>query len=180
MMKMSRILLVALSFAAVFMAHMLWDKYGQSSSPWRTLPSEQSPWLQYVDSGKIWLGLSYGLAAAFTVYCLTQLYQYRKRAVAGTVGGLTLVGFLYAAGCFLLGCCGSPMLAVYVGLFGSRFAGFAKPFVFGLTSVSVGIGYILITRKMAKAGTCCQPTPQCPVKTRSTFGLAAENNSPGH
>jgi hypothetical protein len=151
-MKISRVLLVALSFATVFLAHMLWDTQGQSSGPWRTLPSEQTPWSQYLASAKIWLGVSYGLAAAFAAYCLTQLYQYRKRAVAGAVGGLTLVGFLYAAGCFLLGCCGSPMLAVYVGLFGSRFAGFAKPLVFAITAVSVGIGYILVTRKMAKAG----------------------------
>ncbi len=154
-MKISQLLLVGVSFAAVFLAHILWDMCGQSSSPWRTLPSEQTPWSQYLASGKIWLGLSYGLAAAFAVYCLTRLYQYRKRAVAGAVGGLTLVGFLYAAGCFLLGCCGSPMLAVYAGLFGSRFAGFAKPLVFVITAVSVGIGYVLVTRKMAKAGTCC-------------------------
>jgi hypothetical protein len=35
------------------------------------------------------------------------------------IGGFSLTGFLVATGCFLVGCCGSPMLVVYLNLFGA-------------------------------------------------------------
>ena len=48
-------------------------------------------------------------------------------AAVGAFGGVSLVTLLAAAGCFLIGCCGSPMLAIYVSLFGSKAAGIGKP-----------------------------------------------------
>ena len=76
------------------------------------------------------LGISYALAGAFTIYAFLKFLNNRKKTgIAGMIGGLTLPGALYGGGCFLLGCCGSPMLAVYLGLFGSSFLGFTKPFI---------------------------------------------------
>ena len=105
----------------------------------------------------MWLGLSYATAGAFAVFCLTRLYQNRKRAVAGTAGGLALTGFLYAAGCFLLGCCGSPMLAVYLSLFGPQFLGVAGPLVFGLTLASVLVGLVCVMRRKDEGACGCEP-----------------------
>lgn len=39
------------------------------------------------------------------------------------------------AGCYMLGCCGSPMLAVYLSFLGAAFLPWAKPFVALLTTV---------------------------------------------
>src|SRR5208283_3790556 len=51
-----------------------------------------------------------------------------SQAHAGAAaGGLTLLGALMAGGCFLIGCCGSPMLAVYLSLFGAKALGLGKP-----------------------------------------------------
>jgi len=69
------------------------------------------------------------------------------------VGGVTLTGILYVGGCFLLGCCGSPMLTVYLSLFGSSFLGITKPLVATITTVSVVIGYFWIEKK---SKSCCE------------------------
>ena len=58
-----------------------------------------------------------------------------------------LTGILYIGGCFLLGCCGSPMLAVYLSLFGSSFLGFTKPLVATITTVSVINNWTFLDRK---------------------------------
>ena len=141
--------LPVLAFAAVLGIHYSWFQHNQGSSPWLTLTpdgAEAQP-AGYVSSGSVWLGLSYGVAASFVAFSLARLIEFRRRGVAGAVGGLTLTGILYATGCFLLGCCGSPMLAVYVGLFGPRFLGFTGPIVFGFTVLSVAIGFVWVTRK---------------------------------
>jgi hypothetical protein len=53
------------------------------------------------------------------------------------LGGLTLTGFLAVAGCFLVGCCGSPMLVVYLNLFGAGFLPLAKPLVAVVTTLAI-------------------------------------------
>lgn len=63
------------------------------------------------------------------------------------IGGVTLSGVLAVAGCFLLGCCGSPMLAVYLSLFGAAFLPFAKPLVAGLTAASLVAGWWWMKRR---------------------------------
>ena len=72
---------------------------------------------------------------------------------------MTLVGVLYGAGCFLIGCCGSPMLAVYLSLFGATVLGFLKPLVAIVTTLSVAASAIVIVRR-ARTSSCptCQRT----------------------
>jgi len=49
------------------------------------------------------------------------LFRQERTVTAGAAGGgVTLLGALMAGGCFLIGCCGSPMLAVYLSLFGAK------------------------------------------------------------
>lgn len=106
----------------------------------------------YIGSGNWILGVSYALSAAFVAYAFLRLRSGQKAAgAAGMAGGITVAGVLYFAGCFLLGCCGSPMLVVYLNLFGASFLGFTKPLVLGLTIVSLALGYLWMERR-AKAG----------------------------
>jgi hypothetical protein len=72
--------------------------------------------------------LTYVLGAAFAVWALSRCISFSRgtAVAAGAAGSITLVGVLMAAGCFLIGCCGSPMLAIYLGLFGAKVLGLGK------------------------------------------------------
>ena len=99
------------------------------------------------------LGFSYALGAAFAVWAMVQFVHTRKAAMAaGAAGSVTLVGLLMAGGCFLLGCCGSPMLGVYLALFGAKFLGAGKPLMAAVTLLSVGCGYWCLSRRFARGG----------------------------
>lgn len=96
------------------------------------------------------IGFSYALGAAFSVWALGQYVSSRQMAMAaGAAGSITLVGVLMAAGCFLIGCCGSPMIGVYLGLFGAKALGIGKPLMAAVTVLSVGWGYWYLRRKSA-------------------------------
>jgi len=107
------------------------------------------------------MGLSYGLALGFTAYAAMRSLRTPRQGVAGVIGGLSLTGFLAAAGCFLLGCCGSPMLTIYIALFGSTLAGFKDVVVLLLTAVSVGFGLFWLHRCRPAGGACCAPGCGC-------------------
>ena len=98
------------------------------------------------------IGFSYALGASFGAWRLLVGFLLVKKdspQVGAAVGGITLVGVLMAGGCFLIGCCGSPMLAVYVTLFGSRALGVGKPLTALVTLVSVDCGYWCLSRRLA-------------------------------
>lgn len=142
-------------FAGVFIlqaAYSIW-KDAQISKQWAQVEDTNLLSL-YLARQDYFLGFSYALAGAFTVYAFLRFLEGRKRGATGVLGGVTLTGLLYLGGCFLLGCCGSPMLAVYLGLFGSSFLGFAKPLVLMITTASVSIGYLWLEKKTSKS--CCQ------------------------
>lgn len=144
---------------AVHAAYAVWRAH-RVAALW-SAPDRPNALSLYLENGDVLLGLSYGLAGAFTAYALAGKVGGRKGGAAGAAGGVTLAGFLYFAGCFLTGCCGSPLLGVYAGLFGSRFLGAAKPLVFGLTAVSVALGWWCLERQARKKegpggeGGCC-------------------------
>lgn len=106
------------------------------------------------------LGFSYVLGAAFAAWATVRFARTRQATMAaGAAGSITLVGVLMAAGCFLLGCCGSPMLGVYLALFGARFLGAGKPIMALVTLLSVGCGYWCLSRRFARGGCaddCCK------------------------
>ena len=141
-------------FILIFLVHAMYSiwKTSQISRQWIQLESLSLLSL-YFKQQDFLLGFSYALALAFTTYALLKFLQNRREGVAGLVGGVTLTGILYIGGCFLLGCCGSPMLAVYLGLFGSSFFGFTKPLIAIITTLSVVIGYFWIEKKDKK---CCE------------------------
>lgn len=141
---MKRLLYPALAFVSVFLLHgayFLW-----SAARWVSIDNA-SPLASYIDQQDYFMGLSYGLAAAFTVYSFVQFSGGQRGGLRGAIGGITMTGVLYFGGCFLLGCCGSPMLAVYLSLFGSSYAGFTKPIVLVVTVVSIGLSWLWMQRK---------------------------------
>lgn len=138
-------------FVAVFGTHLGWHAVFPESDTgqWVSLAAgAQNPWWgQYIDAQNYFIGYSYALSLAFAAvamgrYRRERLCQARNMA-AGTV---TLSGIFAVTGCYLLGCCGSPMLAVYIGLFGASYLPFAKPLVAVLTSVFIITGWWWMNR----------------------------------
>ena len=144
------------SFVAVFVLHAIYSIWEgmRISNQWVQIEGI-TPLLLYLDRQDYLLGVSYAMAAAFTVYAFLKFLESRRSGISGVIGGITLTGILYWGGCFLLGCCGSPMLAVYLGVFGSSFLGFTKPLVLILTVTSVGIGYFWMETKTKTSKGCC-------------------------
>ncbi|HEX3045736.1 MAG TPA: hypothetical protein VHY08_13345 [Bacillota bacterium] len=111
----------------------------------------------YFKQQEYFLGLSYGLAAGFTVFSIFKMFENQKKGVAGAIGGTALMAVIYWGSCFLIGCCGSPMLTVYLSLLGASFLGFTKSIIFVITIISVAISYYMLQRKSNCAcseGTC--------------------------
>ena len=134
----------------IFAAHVAWYVLFPvpNASGWaNVLPSWPESMQSYIACGAYWLGASYALSAAFTAFALLAFRENRRKAAAGAAGGLAAMGALYAAGCFAIGCCGSPMLPIYLGLLGGTVAGIGGPIMFGLTLLSVGIGFVILGKK---------------------------------
>lgn len=107
----------------------------------------------YFQAQDYYVGFSYALGAAFTAWALMQYFAVRQAALAaGAAGSVTLVGILMGAGCFMIGCCGSPMIGIYAGMFGAKALGVGKPLMALVTLLSVGFGYWYMSRRMAKIG----------------------------
>lgn len=151
-----KILYPLAAFIIVFVFHGIYSVWKASLflKQWAQI-EEISPLSLYFKRQDFFLGSSYALAGAFTIYALLKFLHHRRSGVAGVVGGVTLTGLLYVGGCFLLGCCGSPMLVVYLTLFGSSFLGFTKPLILILTATSVVIGYIWMEKKTRASESCC-------------------------
>lgn len=115
----------------------------------------------YINEQDYYLGFSYAIGAAFASWAVRQFIRTRQAAMAtGAVGSVTFVGVLMAGGCFLVGCCGSPMLGVYLGLFGAKALGFGKPLMALVTVISVGWGYWYLSRRAA-GGLCADARCNC-------------------
>ncbi|MGO9121184.1 MAG: hypothetical protein ACLQPD_26690 [Desulfomonilaceae bacterium] len=140
-------------FIVVALVHFCWlnvfPEQNPAQSRWATvLPVEEPSWInRYVDGQNYWLGYSYALSLAFAAVAFRRYRE--KNSISGktfALGGITFSGFLAFAGCFMLGCCGSPMLAVYLSLFGAGFLPLAKPLIAVLTVIFVGTSWWWMSR----------------------------------
>lgn len=149
-----RISLLSAAFVVALLLHALYSILQSKRLAERWVEIDQMNYLRlYLERSEYLIGASYALAIGFSVYALLRFLESWRAGLAGLAGGITLTGVLYVAGCFLLGCCGSPMLTVYLTLFGSSFLGFTKPLTFGLTFASIVVGYIWMERKSVGANT---------------------------
>ncbi len=159
---LQRSLLPIAVFAAVMGLHYVWTGRSlEGACIDETLPNGQtvchelSGWSAYVESKSYWLGYSYGLSLAFAGVALRRYREQRLCADRNlAIGGVTLSGFLAVAGCFLVGCCGSPMLGVYLSLFSASFLPWAKPLVAGLTTVMIAASYWWMRNRSGKEKSC--------------------------
>jgi hypothetical protein len=160
-----KIVLSLTAFVVVLLLHASYSIAQGKKLAERWAGTNETNYLElYVERSEYLIGASYALAIGFSVYALLRFLDRRKTRFAGLVGGITLAGVLYVAGCFLLGCCGSPMLAVYLTLFGSSFLGFTKPLTFALTFASIVVGWIWIERKSVPSTDCCEGEEECKPK----------------
>jgi hypothetical protein len=157
-------LLGTAAFVAVFAGHVLCLRY-LTSAP-------QKGWADN------FVGFSYALSASFAVWATARFVYSRRRAAAvGAFGGVSLVTFLAAAGCFLIGCCGSPMLPIYVSLFGSKAAGIGKPLMAFISLISIGGGYLYV---VSRPECNCADSETCPFPEKSSAAGARQNRSTVH
>jgi hypothetical protein len=147
------VLAVFIAVLGIHIAYFAWAAT-QATSVW--VQPDDAAWpASYISNQDYMLGISYALACAFTVYAFLKLAERSEKGIVGTLGGVTLTGFLYFGGCFLTGCCGSPMLAVYLSVLGPSFLGFTKPIILLFTILSIGASYIWMERKAKSPCSCC-------------------------
>ncbi|MHC4447661.1 MAG: hypothetical protein ACYSXF_07785 [Planctomycetota bacterium] len=141
-------------FAAVVLVHFIWSGFFPERDPaqdrWLSVDSASPSWLHsYVEAQRYWLGYAYALPVAFAAAAWR---RYRELRLCGArnlaMGGVTLSGFLSVAGCFLVGCCGSPMLGVYLSLFGAAFLPFTKPLIATITTLFIVASYLWMRRRI--------------------------------
>jgi len=158
--------LPTMGFLAVFVLNVLWYKWFPEVAPeqsrWAAVTPDEGEWFRlYLETGGYWLSYSYALSSAFALYALSSFMKARRGAresgVEGKIaaGSMTFAGALALGGCFLVGCCGSPMLAVWISLFGAKFLPFAKPLVALVTSAMIGISWLWMVKRSAACRESC-------------------------
>ncbi|MDZ7311299.1 MAG: hypothetical protein ONB45_08465 [candidate division KSB1 bacterium] len=155
-------------FAAGLAAHFGFIAWRLQSTrmAWADMPALSLAGLfekYYADSEYI-IGLSVASSFAFAAFVLRRTFMQARMKLATVVGASSFSTFLAVFGCFLVGCCGSPMLAVYAAIFGATFAPLAKGLTLAVTLFSIGLGYGWIRRNEKKcASDCaCLPDPNKP------------------
>jgi hypothetical protein len=152
-----RVFLIILAPATVFLSHLIWNVTVPFSSAPGVLylapPLKERIWTHLAGDG-LWLGASYALAACFIIIALGRFRERRREALAGAAGGTMLAGGIYAFGCFMLGCCGSPLAIVWLSLLGGRYANLGGIFLFLLTLLSASAGLWMLNRNDNKKVSC--------------------------
>lgn len=140
-------------FAAVFALHALYIRHlaALPAPGWENtgiVDTRYFGFRSYLQAQDYFVSFSYALGAAFAIWAVSEFLRKRRAALAaGAVGSVTMVGILMASGCFFLGCCGSPMLGVYLSIFGAKALGVGKPLMALVTLLSTGFGYIYLTSR---------------------------------
>ena len=162
--RLREAILPAAVFLAVLAGHLGYRVIRPARDPaqdrWVSAPGDDRSGrlAGYVRAQEHWMGLSHGLSGAFVTWVLRRFLRDRQRVTrTAAAGGISLSGVLVAGGCFLTGCCGSPMLAVYLGLLGSWFLPLAKPLCAALTLVALTAGWWWVRRKCRPVGQPCEP-----------------------
>ena len=161
--------LMIMTFVSVFLFHALYLRHiaAEPSDGWADIGVSIGlfGFGPYFRAHDYFLGFSYALSAAFAAWGVAQFIISRRRAASiGAAGGVTFVSLLIAGGCFLIGCCGSPMLPIYVALFGANALGFTKPLIAAITLLFVSCAYWCLARRLKQSGcidSCCNDISQC-------------------
>lgn len=152
--------MITIGFCLTLLIHFFWVSRTLSpKTQWADIKAVSgnnlSGYAIYFQDGEYFFGLSYALAIAFTLFAFSRMKIDRKKGAAGFFGGITFSALLASFGCFLIGCCGSPMAVVYLSMFGSSYLKIAKPAIFIVTLLSVVYGYIKIKQNRDKFCKSC-------------------------
>lgn len=148
--KVKKIIIPLVTFVIVLMLHLLYSKLIESSCA-------GGAWFQkYIKEQEHFLGISYALSFAFMSFAFLKFKENRKAALKAALSSGLLAVLLWFL-CFLFGCCGSPMLVVYLNLIGLSKLKVPKLILLILTVVFIGIGYIWLSRKTPQG--CCSGKP---------------------
>ncbi len=149
--KIKKVAILLAIFIAVFMSHLLYLKMTETSCA-------GGAWFQkYIKEQNYFLGISYALSFAFMVFAFLKYKENRKSALKAGLGSGLLAVVLWFS-CFFFGCCGSPMIIVYLNLFGLSTLKIPKLALLIITVIFIGIGYFCCLKKPSKCfcngGTC--------------------------
>lgn len=148
--KVQKIVFPLVAFIVIFAFHLLYFKFTEEAC-------EGIPWFQkYIEEQEYFLGISYALSFAFITFAFLKFKENRKSALKAALGGGLWAVILWFT-CFLFGCCGSPMLIVYLNLIGLSKFNVPKSVLLIMTLIFIGIGYIWLIRKSPKD--CCNGKP---------------------
>ena len=148
--RLKKIIIPLVTFITVFLLHLLYFKLTEGTCG-------GIPWFQkYIKEQEHFLGISYALSFAFMAFAFLKFKENRKRAWKAAIGGGLLAVVLWFL-CFLFGCCGSPMLIVYLNLIGLSSLKISKLALLVMTIIFIGIGYIWLIKKSSKG--CCDGRP---------------------
>lgn len=148
--RVKKIIISLATFITAFILHLLYFKLTEGTCG-------GIPWFQkYVLEQEYFLGISYALSFAFMAFAFLKFKENRKHALKAAIGGGLLAVILWFL-CFLFGCCGSPMLIVYLNLIGLSSLKVSKLALLVMTIIFIGIGYIWLIKKSSKA--CCNDRP---------------------
>ncbi len=133
-------------FISTALLHFAWlylfPEQNPVQSRWAKVSQGSFPLRRYIETQSYWLGYSYALAFSFAAVALRGYRERRSCTAKGlAIGGVTFSSFLAVTGCYLIGCCGSPMLGVYLSVFGAAFLPLAKPLIATFTTVSVALSW---------------------------------------
>ncbi len=163
-----RALLPALLFSLGLLAHYAWfvktgSPHAQPVTVCCGSSCDTPPGIaEYFKSQTYLLGYSVALSLSYASIAIRKFIEQRSSAAKGAaVGGIGASAILGFTGCYLTGCCGSPMLGVYIGLLGPAFLPFAKPLVAVITTISIFYSARSLFKAKTDSGTCCSAESSC-------------------
>ena len=148
--RAKKIVIPLFTFIVVFILHTIYFKLTEGTCG-------DTTWFQsYIKEQEYFLGISCALSIAFVAFAFLKFKENRKRALMAAMGGGFLAIILWFL-CFLFGCCGSPMLIVYLNLIGISGLKIPKLALLLMTVIFIGIGYIWLIKKLPES--CCNDKP---------------------
>jgi len=145
--KTSKAVVLLAVFIIVFAFHLL---YFKTASP---KCEESIGWVQkYILGQEYFIGISYGLSFAFMAFAFFKYKENNRGALKAAAGG-GLLAVILSLSCFFLGCCGSPMLIIYLNFVGLSSLRIPKLALLLMTVAFIAIGYFCFIRKCPDK--CC-------------------------
>ncbi len=148
--KSKKIAVSSVTFITAIVVHLLYFKFSVGGCA-------GFDWFQrYITTQEYFLGISYGLSFGFMAFAFLKFRENRENALKAAFGsGLFAVALWFI--CFFFGCCGSPMVIMYLNLIGLSGLKFPKLFLLIMTVIFVGVGYIWLVKKTSQS--CCDGKP---------------------